>query len=46
MRAQLRRHSKFEMEHWSVHDLRRTARTNFATLTEPHIAEIMHRPAR
>lgn len=29
------------MEHWSVHDLRRTARTNFSTLTEPHIAEIM-----
>ncbi len=37
----LRRHEKFEMEHWSVHDLRRTARTNFSTLTEPHIAEIM-----
>lgn len=37
----LRRHERFEMEHWSVHDLRRTARTNFSTLTEPHIAEIM-----
>jgi len=37
----LRRHEKFEMEHWSVHDLRRMARTNFSTLTEPHIAEIM-----
>ncbi len=37
----LRRHEKFEMEHWSVHDLRRTARTNFSTLTDPHIAEIM-----
>lgn len=37
----LRRHEKFEMEHWSVHDLRRTARTNFSTLTAPHIAEIM-----
>lgn len=37
----LRRHENVEMEHWSVHDLRRTARTNFSTLTEPHIAEIM-----
>ena len=37
----LRRHEKYEMEHWSVHDLRKTARTNFSMLTEPHIAEIM-----
>jgi integrase len=37
----LRRHEKFEMEHWSIHDLRKTARTNFSTLTEPHIAEVM-----
>lgn len=37
----LRRHEDYEMEHWSVHDLRRTARTNFSSLTEPHIAEIM-----
>jgi len=37
----LRRHEKYEMEHWSAHDLRKTARTNFSTLTEPHIAEIM-----
>ena len=37
----LRRHERFEMNHWSVHDLRRTARTNFSTLTAPHIAEIM-----
>ena len=37
----LRRHHNFEMEHWSVHDLRKTARTNFSTLTDPHIAEIM-----
>jgi integrase len=37
----LRRHEKFEMDHWSIHDLRRTARTNFSTLTAPHIAEIM-----
>lgn len=27
--------------HFSIHDLRRTARTNFSELTEPHIAEIM-----
>lgn len=37
----LRRHKDYEMEHWSVHDLRKTARTNLSTLTEPHIAEIM-----
>ncbi|PZQ76391.1 MAG: integrase [Sphingomonas sp.] len=37
----LRRHEKYEMEHWSIHDLRKTARTNFSTLTEPHVAEIM-----
>lgn len=27
--------------HFSVHDLRRTARTNFSDITDPHIAEIM-----
>ena len=37
----LRRHKNYEMPHWSVHDLRKTARTNFSSLTEPHIAEIM-----
>lgn len=37
----LRRHHDYEMEHWSVHDLRKTARTNFSELTAPHIAEIM-----
>jgi len=37
----LRRNKGHEMPHWSVHDLRRTARTNFSTLTNPHIAEIM-----
>lgn len=36
-----RRHLGIEMEHWTLHDLRRTARTNFSDLTEPHIAEIM-----
>jgi len=37
----LRRHKDYEMKHWSVHDLRKTARTNLSSLTEPHIAEIM-----
>lgn len=29
------------MEHWSTHDLRRTARTFWSSLTQPHIAEKM-----
>ena len=37
----LRRHKTYEMVHWSMHDLRKTARTNFSTLTQPHIAEII-----
>jgi len=37
----LRRHEDYELAHFSMHDLRRTARTNFSTLTDPHIAEIM-----
>ncbi|MBO9493812.1 integrase family protein [Thalassotalea sp. G20_0] len=37
----LRKNRKVEMEHWSVHSLRKTARTNWSTLTEPHVAEIM-----
>lgn len=37
----LRKNANYEMAHWSVHDLRRTARTNFSTLTQPHIAELM-----
>lgn len=41
LRQWLRRHREYEMGHWSMHDLRRTARTNFSTLTEPHVAEIM-----
>ena len=32
---------RFDMRPWSMHDLRRTARTNFSTLTQPHIAEKM-----
>lgn len=36
-----RRARKVEIEHFSIHDLRRTARTNFSKLTKPYIAEIM-----
>ena len=37
----LKRHKSYDMQHWSVHDLRRTMRTNMATLAQPHICEIM-----
>ena len=37
----LRRHMDYNMAHWSVHDLRKTARTNFSRLTEAHIAEVL-----
>tara|TARA_R110002110_G_C13470513_1_gene720771 strand:- start:5091 stop:6356 length:1266 start_codon:yes stop_codon:yes gene_type:complete len=37
----LRRHEDYELAHFSTHDLRRTARSNFSTLTEFHVAEIM-----
>lgn len=37
----LRSKYKYEMKHWSMHDLRRTARTNFSSFTSPNIAEIM-----
>ncbi|MGZ5029027.1 MAG: tyrosine-type recombinase/integrase [Methylobacter sp.] len=37
----LRKNKSYEMPHWSIHDLRKTARTNFSTLTQPHIAEMM-----
>lgn len=29
------------MKHWSLHDLRKTARTNFSRLTDVHVAEKM-----
>lgn len=32
---------RYEMQAWTLHDLRRTARTNFSTLTQPHVAEKM-----
>lgn len=37
----LRKKHNVELEHFSMHDLRRTARTNFSELTKPYIAEIM-----
>jgi len=37
----LKRHKGLEIQHWSVHDLRRTMRTNMSKIAEPHIAETM-----
>lgn len=37
----LRRKESFEIEHFSMHDLRRTCRSNLSSLTEFHVAEIM-----
>lgn len=37
----LKRHKNIDMEHWSVHDLRRTMRTNMSTIADPHVCEIM-----
>ena len=31
----------YPMAHWSMYDLRKTARTNWSTLAEPHICELM-----
>ena len=36
-----RRHYGVEMKHWSMHDLRRTARTHFSRFTSRDIAELM-----
>ena len=36
-----RRHYGIEMKHWSMHDLRRTARTHFSRFTSRDIAELM-----
>lgn len=30
-----------KMLHWSMYDLRKTARTNWSTLAEPHVCELM-----
>ncbi len=32
---------KQKMAHWSMYDLRKTARTNWSTLAEPHVCELM-----
>lgn len=37
----IRRHKDVEVPHFSLHDLRRTMRTNIASLAPPHVAEIM-----
>ncbi|MDX6038426.1 integrase, partial [Acinetobacter baumannii] len=37
----LRRHHYYHMKHWSLHDLRRTARTNFSAFTSRDVAELM-----
>lgn len=37
----LRRHESYEIPHFSLHDLRRTCRSNLSTLTEFHVAERM-----
>lgn len=36
-----KKHFGIDMPHWSMHDLRKTARTNFSTITDVHIAEVM-----
>lgn len=37
----LKKHKDIDMDHWSVHDLRRTMRTNMSTIAPPHVCEIM-----
>ncbi len=37
----LRRHESYEIPHFSMHDLRRTARTQFSRLTDFRTAEVM-----
>lgn len=37
----LRKNQGVEMAHWSMHDLRRTARTNFSAITSRDVAELM-----
>ena len=36
-----KRHRSINMDHWSFYDLRKTARTNWSSITAPHVAEIM-----
>ncbi|MBE4265308.1 hypothetical protein HJ071_10170 [Vibrio parahaemolyticus] len=37
----LQRNGYRSIDKWSMHDLRRTQRTNMSTIAEPHICEIM-----
>lgn len=37
----VRRHHGINMDHWSMHDLRRTMRTRISSFTRPDIAEMM-----
>lgn len=37
----IRKNTGIEMAHWSMHDLRRTARTNFSAITSRDVAELM-----
>lgn len=37
----LNKKHNIHLQHWSVHDLRRTMRTHLSGITTPHIAEIM-----
>lgn len=37
----LDREEGIKVDHWTLHDLRRTMRTNMSNITEPHVAEIM-----
>jgi len=37
----LRRYEAYEMDHFSMHDLRRSARSRFSKITQFHIAEVM-----
>lgn len=41
IRQWLRKNNEIEMEHWSIHDLRKTARTNLSELAPPHVCEII-----
>jgi integrase len=41
LKTWIKRQHDIDIEHFSIHDFRRTARTFFSDFTEPHIAEIM-----
>lgn len=39
--AWIKKHLHTEIAHWTLYDLRKTARTNWSRMTQPHIAELM-----